>query len=71
MHEASQDQVDFRSNEGRQPLEVALGPSIIDLDVTTFNITVRAHPFEKGDDVLGRRGWGASSEITDPSRPLI
>jgi len=34
---------------------VALGPAIIDLDVATFDITVRAHPFEKRAEGLGRR----------------
>jgi hypothetical protein len=48
--------------------EVALGPSIIDRDVATFDIAVRAHPFKKGSDARDGRGWGTPSEITNPSR---
>jgi hypothetical protein len=41
--------------KGRQPLDVALGPSIIDLDVGTFDITVRTHPIKKRAEVPGHR----------------
>src|SRR5262245_57235426 len=50
---------------------MTLGPAIVHLEVAALDISVRAHPFEKGGGVRCNRCVGGSGDKTDPSRQLV